>query len=233
MNYEKTVLCLANSRKPPSGRCVAGRTINGQSFGEWIRPISDRPGHEISEEERRFDSGQRAQVLDVIAIPMIEPRPMRYQTENHLIDAEYYWKKLRGATWGEVLSAAETLNGPLWVNGHSTFHGRNDKVPEQYVSDLKNSLVLLRVPKLILRVVVESGFEGRPGKKRSRAVFNHLGHPYSLSMTDPVFEDEYLVKPVGDYPIDNAVLTLSLSELFYDHAFKLAAAVITEERCGA
>lgn len=232
MSYNKSILCLANSRKPPSGRCVAGKEILGDGFGNWIRPISDRPGHEISEEERRFEDGRKAQVLDVVTIPMLEPRPMHYQSENHLIDDGFYWTAVRKGTWNDVASAVDPVGGPLWINGHSTFHGINDKVPELVARGLASSLMLLRVQNLTIDVVMESGFEGRPGRRRVRGIFSIAGHNYSIVVTDPVFEDIYFSKANGRYPIADAILSLSLSELIYGHAHKLIAAVFTRERCG-
>jgi hypothetical protein len=86
------MICLANSRKPPSGRCIAGKEYEYVSgmFGEWIRPTSARTGHEVSEEERRYESGRKAQIFDIISVPMIEFSPNDHQVENHVLDAEYY-----------------------------------------------------------------------------------------------------------------------------------------------
>lgn len=231
MSYSKTILCLANSRKPPSGRCVAGKEVLGQDYGNWIRPVSARHGHEISEEERRYEDGKKAQVLDVVAIPMLEPQPMTYQSENHLIDDGFYWSVVRKGTWNDVVSAVEPVAGPLWVNGHSTFHGVNDKVPEHIAHGLNSSLMLIRVPKLFIDVVLESGYEGRPGRRRVRGAFSVAGHNYSIVVTDPVVEDEYFVRENGRYPVEDAVLSMSLSELIYGHSHKLIAAVLTRERC--
>ena len=73
-NAIKRILCLANSRKI-SGRCVAGREIvNGQP-GVWLRPVSDRQHQEISWDERHYEDANDPQVLDIVSLPLIEPRP--------------------------------------------------------------------------------------------------------------------------------------------------------------
>jgi len=105
-------------------------------YGAWVRPISDRSTHEISEEERRFENGGRGQVLDVVSIAMIESRPARHQRENHLIDKNYYWELQRRATWPDIVGAVDHTAGPLWKNDHSTYHGINDKVPEHLLETL-------------------------------------------------------------------------------------------------
>ena len=68
--YEKTIVCLANSRKL-SGRCIAGKELVNSGYGSWIRPVSHRPTEEISEEERRFENGDDPQILDRISIQLI------------------------------------------------------------------------------------------------------------------------------------------------------------------
>jgi len=65
--YEITMICLANSRKPPSGRCIAGKEFAGNKVGKWLRPVSARPGHEVSEDERRYESGIKAQLLGIMS----------------------------------------------------------------------------------------------------------------------------------------------------------------------
>jgi len=104
--YTKTIICLANSRKI-SGRCVAGKETAGGKIGAWIRPVSGRPAGELSEEDRRFENGQDPRLLDVIRIPMVEPRPHGFQTENHLIDEGYYWTKEREASWDDLKAALQ------------------------------------------------------------------------------------------------------------------------------
>ena len=81
MNYEKTIVCLANSRKK-SGRCIAGKEIIHNQSGQWIRPVSNRQNEEISEEERMFENGDYPQLLDIISIRFIQHKPHDLQTED-------------------------------------------------------------------------------------------------------------------------------------------------------
>lgn len=122
MSYTRTIVCLANSRKPPSGgRCIAGREFDGANFGAWVRPISARPTEEISEEERRYDNGQDPQLLEIITVPMSCPNPSGHQTENHVIDDGYYWERKGSITWTQLLGALDAPNGTLWTNNSSTY----------------------------------------------------------------------------------------------------------------
>lgn len=230
MGYTKTIVCLANSRKPPSGgRCVAGREMIANGFGDWIRPVSVRSTQEISEEERRYQDGQDPQVLDVIAIPMTKPQPQNHQQENHLIDADLYWQKRGRVSWPELQAAAEDPKGPLWINGYSSSNGENDQVPNNRVSTLPRSLYLIR-PDVLTLVVASEGGGLWPARRRVRARFKIYGHVYCLAVTDPPVEREYLQGKDGEFKLDEALLCVSLSELFRNNAYKLAAAVITPKR---
>lgn len=228
MPYEKTILCLANSRRPPSGRCIAGKELIRGGYGSWIRPISVRPSEEISEEERRYEDGADPAVLDIIKVQMIEPKPKSYQSENHLIDDQYYWEKLRRGSWEDAIDALDQIQGPLWVNSASSWHGLYDKISEGTANDLESSLCLIR-PENVEIIVGREGGDFGPPRRRVRARFNLNDFRYNFVVTDPIVERQYFAQPDGIYPIEDAIFCLSLSAPYHGFAFKLVAAMITPD----
>jgi hypothetical protein len=221
--YTKTIICLANSRKI-TGRCVAGKEIAGSKMGGWIRPISGRPAGELSEEERRFQTGHDPKLLDVITIPFIEHRPHSYQTENHVIDDGYYWAKEREASWDELRGALDSIPGSLWNNSSSSYNGLHDRIEESVANGLDNSLRLIEVTDLKMVVAVE-GAEFGAGKRRVRGHFTLNGSEYWLSVTVPVTERKYLAGANGEFQVGRAILCVSLGEPYGGYAYKLIAGV--------
>ncbi|MGH8863317.1 MAG: dual OB domain-containing protein [Burkholderiales bacterium] len=224
MPYTRTFVCLANSRKRPSGRCIAGREALPDGFGTWIRPVSDRASREVSEEERRYSDGQDVALLDLVNVRLLRAEPELHQRENHLIDADYHWERVGRATWEDVQGATEDPTGPLWINGESSSHGQNDRVPVSMLDGLPGSLYLIRPGNLRIEVGSEGGFG--PSRRRVRAHFAVCGHPYRLAVTDPQIERAYLAGPDRAVHVPDALLCVSLGEVFHGFAYKLVASVI-------
>jgi len=231
--YERTIICLANSRKPPSGRCVAGKEYKGARKGQWIRPVSSRPEQEVSEEERRYESGKKAQLLDIVTIPLEHHSPNGHQVENHVLADDYYWTKQGAATWNEICAVADPYDAVFWVDAENTHHGLNDKVPDDVAANIESSLKLIILPNLELVVRVEEGFQGRPGRRRVRARFDLEGKQYLLSVTDPEPEERFLLQGIGTYKLENVALCISLAGVWNGYAFRLVASVITPDLCKA
>ena len=223
MPTTRRIVCLANSRKL-SGRCVAGREIEGGTAGSWIRPVSSRPDEEVSEYERQYKDGSDPRVLDVIDVPLLKPRPRGYHSENWLLDPEYYWSRVRRLEATELADYLDPV-GPLWIDGASTYHGANDKILIEDAETLDSSLVLIRVLALQLRVFVPGAAFGEH-KRHVQARFDHAGVTYRLRVTDPEVERRFLAEPDGDYRLGSSYLTISISEPFQGHVYKLVAAII-------
>ena len=226
VNYTKTIICLANSRKPPSGRCIAGKEILESGYGGWIRPVSARPSAEVSEEERRYKDGRDPRVLDIIVVPMMAPAPSLHQTENHIIDDGYYWTKTGEFSWAKL---THLLDHPrtLWPNGNSTYSGLNDRVREDVAAELKESLFLIKQDALTVSVQEEGAAFGY-SRRRVRAQFKYGGERYIFVVTDPVAERAFLSKADGEYPVADTYLCVSLAGGHTDgYCYKLVAALIS------
>lgn len=230
--YKRTIVCLANSYKPPSVRCIAGKELGGPRAGHWVRPVSSRPTREVSEEERLYETGRRAQLLDIIVVPLDRPSPLGHQTENHILAEDYYWNKEGTASWTQINELIDAFDPNFWILAENTRYGYNDKVPEFVATEIQSSLKLIAPTNLQIQVLFEEGFEGGPSRKRVRAHFEYFQQPYILSVTDPVIRDQYLPNPEGLYPVRTALLCISLAEPWNGFAFRLAASVITPDRCG-
>ena len=225
MQGVKRIVCLANSRKL-YGRCVAGREWLDGRPGRWIRPVSAREHQEVSEYERQYEDGSDPRVLDIIDVPLLQPSPgpATFQSENWLLDPEYYWEKVGRLSWSDLPLLADPVS-PLWLEGHGTYHGLNDKIPLELADSVGDSLKLIHVSELQFSVF-------RPGeafgnsKRRVQGRFRHAGSWYSLWVTDPVYERRYLAKLDGKYSIDECFLTVSLGEPYGDAVYKLIASII-------
>ena len=227
MNYVKTIVCLANSRRH-SGRCLAGKEVLPHGYGSWIRPISARPSAEISEEERRFENGEDPKVLDIIDVPILAAAPRLHQTENHIIDSDYYWTKRGVLPWAKLRHLIDKPTS-LWLNVDSTYLGLNDRVSVEHASEMTNSLMLIEPDTLNISVEPEGAAFGNP-RRRVRSHFAHQGQQYILIVTDPVAERAFLAKPNGRFPLTNTYLCVSLGEAHTDgYCYKLVASIISKQ----
>lgn len=227
----KRIVCLANSR---GELCIAGKELLADgAAGEWVRLVSDRPDEEASEGERRRPNRKEPKLLDVIDVPVHGPCPRGHQQENWRIDPQRRWTKARGLDPGEVDQLLDPVS-PLWINGHSSRDGLNDKIPLDLAPSITGSLRLIKVASLQL-VVSQPGLNYGDDAKRVRGEFLHDGDEYRLSVTDPAYEPLYKQMPNGSYSVSEAYLTISLGEPFQNPSdgewdlCKLIAGVIAKK----
>ena len=229
MSYTKNIVCLANSTKF-SGSCFAGKEVVGNRFGAWIRPVSNRTGEEINSEEQALPDGNCPKLLDVVSVPLLEPKPTHHQQENHLIDAHQRWGKVGNINHAELPGLLDSVSGDLWINGSSSSAGDNDRVSMADAKELGGSLLLIH-PESLTIIVQRKPFDG---KKQVRADFTHNGRNYNLAVTDPVSERKYQdTSQEHELPYsqhiagDGTYLCVSLAEkLLHDYYYKLIAAII-------
>ena len=101
----------------------------------------------------------------VVALPLIESRPEDFQTENHLIDANYYWTKVGEATWDQLREALDSVSGPLWDNSSSSYNGLHDRVEVAAAAKLGDSLRLVEVKDLTIEVLLKGSNSAMPSAR--------------------------------------------------------------------
>ncbi len=220
--FIKEIVCLANSRKY-SGRCIAGKEILGDQVGKWIRPVSSSETGELSTRETAYNNGNRPELLDVIAIPLMMHVPHSYQTENFIVD-KGRWVRRRRFSLPDLPKLCDSVDS-LWINGFHSNNGLNDRIPEETVKKtIRSSLLLIRPEKVSITVE-----EGPNLLKRIRSRFTFAGEEYWLPVTDPMVENKYFDEEAGAYPIDNRELyfTISIGEPYEGYCYKLVAAIIS------
>jgi hypothetical protein len=224
MALVKTLVCLANSRKL-SDRCVAGMVDGGS--GEWVRPVSARPSGAVSVRERQYEDETEPSILDIVSVPLLAYQPHDFQSENWLLDPDYYWVRNGRVGWQGLLGL-EQHPSTLWINGSSSRDGTDNRVTVEEAATLPDSLKLIHVTDLVLQV--HTKFDQ---SLALRAYFSYAGHEYKLAVTDPDYEQKYIAKPVGSHQLGESFLTISLGEPFMGYAYKLVAAIIERAKIEA
>ncbi len=216
------IVCLANSRKL-SGRCIAGKELMaGGRIGGWIRPVSARPNEEVSESERQYENGDEPRLLDIIDVPLLRMTPTGYQQENWLLDPSRRWERVQRFD----VSALDQLVDPidvLWMDGHSSGSGSNDRIPLDDTISLNDSLRMIKVEALQVTVSPPDREGGSPVLRGS---FRYSTSDYSLRITDPEVEMRAAQLAYRDYTVGERCLTISLGEPFQGYTYKLIAGII-------
>ena len=228
----KRIVCLANSRKE-GDRCIAGiELLESGSPGGWVRPVSDRGDEAVNAFERQYQDCSEPRVLDVIDVPVLEARPNTYQSENWLLDPHstyphHFWRKVRSITLDDLPHFTDPA-GPLWIDGHSSDKGRNDRIPLYLANSLYRSLRLIQVDRLELSTTRAKSTLKVQGDflYRVHGRFRYDGVEYRLNVTDPIYEQAYGERANSSYMLDACFLTISLGGPYKGYAYKLIAAVI-------
>ncbi|SEE00744.1 hypothetical protein SAMN04490185_4724 [Pseudomonas frederiksbergensis] len=224
MPYQAQIVCLANSRKP-HGKCIAGKIWGGDNHGTWVRPVSNRQHDSISDLERTCQTGQYAQLRDLLSISFSNAHGHVFQQENHVIQHPPVWVHNGQAS---IADLANLVDNPLvlWENSHHSYSGCNDKVPAEILLHQRHSLYLIRPQNIRIRVSAEGAYRG-DGTLKARATFSYNRINYSLIITDHDVERYYQQQGAGQYlPEGINYFTISLGDVSNGFAYKLIAAVI-------
>jgi len=219
-NQKKVIICLAASRKT-GGRCIAGKDVSDKK--SWIRPIGDGEEDGIDNQQSRYSDGKLAQILDIIEIPILEPCPKQHQKENFLVDSQKKWKKQGEVKRQELKSLLD--NPPsLWHNLDSSTNGKNDRIPASQADTISSSLYLIEAQcKIIVRT---EGKDFKNPKKKVRCSFKYKNTDFVLPVTDPIVEQEYIIKQEKEYDLGQKYICVSLGLDYKDYLYLFAATII-------
>ena len=214
------IVCLANSRKY-GGRCVAGRKLSGDSAGEWIRPVSGAENGELHPNAISFGNGEMPALGDILRIGIGGAGNRGYQRENRRI-ASAPWRR-EGVFPTHRLDTLLDSPDTLWINGHGTAEGTNDRVPAELArTRVTHSLVFIRPDDFAIHVR-----RGSNGLKQVRAGFAYNGEAYLLPVTDEIVENAFMPRDFGSYPIPGTIYAcISLGEPYEGFCYKLVAGVM-------
>ena len=221
----KTMVVLANSKKH-GGYCMAGKTLDAAGrVGSWVRPVAGAAEDGLPLRRTVCSDGRQVAVLDVVAADWGPAVPALHQRENLMLGPTALQRCGRVA-WAHLPALADDASAGLWIDGHSSGCGLNDRVPQGRLATVNDSLKLVAVQGLVLYRIL--GYEGQV---KCRADFHVGTGRYNLALTDKVAASWLTQTP--RLQLADAYVCVSLAVPFRDgFAYKVAAAVITRERAG-
>jgi len=218
---DRDIVCLANSRKY-NGKCVAGKSVSDNA---WIRPVSRAGKGELNLRQIELADGSLPALLDIIRIPLDKFQPKSYQPENWLITSGK-WAKVGTYPSNKLDNLCDRMP-ILWDNNHPS----KDRISCKYIEEkaLGSSLLFIRVYNV--KILREDKDYEEKKKRTVKVKFSYNQTHYTLSVTDPDLEDEYLNREPGIYSIDadKVYMCISLGEPYErdNCCYKLVAAIIT------
>ena len=178
--------------------------------------------------EHLYGDGSEPQLLDLMQIEFLKPRPSFCHREDQLIDPKVRWIYRGSLKRDCIASAVAPQGGCLWFDGGSTTFGINDKIPADAAARLTSSLKLVQPSGLYIKVQNE-GAQFRKPRRVLRGYFSLAGFDYAFSVTDGRMErDLQDARPGTSRFLRAPLLCLSVSEIFESQnaCYKLIAGVI-------
>ena len=101
----------------------------GAHPSNWIRPVSNRENESISERERRYADGNDPELLDIIDVPLLNPKPKGYQQENWLLNTSRQWRKVGRLSSDDLPQLADPEAPRCGPTGSPPVAARTTKFP--------------------------------------------------------------------------------------------------------
>jgi hypothetical protein len=213
-HIKKTIVVLAKSIKHQV-YCVAGKDIKSN---EWVRPVSNINGAELSEQQCKCTNDQwqkqgkspyHSNVLKKIEIEFLQHAPLPNQPENYVV-SDIVWQHKYNIKANEVQN---------YLDEPDTLWGSDDRIAYSLIENntlsIQQSLYLVKVDDLRLYN------ECINGKDKRRASFCYKENSYDLSVTDTNFDN--ILKDNSQNLMD--ILCISLGENYKGFCYKIVATI--------
>ncbi len=232
--HEIRLLCLAVSRRE-GGNCIAGIDIDSK---KWVRPENSRTRAAFADADLvvREPGGSRHRFmapLDLVSMRLEKYAGTNSQPENWIVAPASSENPF------VVLRRCESTKTTRFLHAHADrssllLHGAGDAVEaSEFATHMLSHSLSVIVPRdLAWRVSPNPKY---PGRLQVRGEFVFGDNPYSLVVTDPVWESKCRQLGPGRYshakvlgaPGGAVFLTISLAAVaFHGNHYKLVAGVI-------
>lgn len=253
MQY-RPLFIVANSKKH-GGRCVAGIDLTPSSSQAthdnrhprpFIRPISSDPARSLDPSQIAPRGMDDLPIFRTVLVPLLDPCPEEYQTENWLVDCNSPWWLLDEAhgRGSSIIGEVTTPPHPLWClpnsndensGRYNSQRGQRDRIPEAEAGALRSSLAIVNLETLRIDKWAADMPDGEP---TFRGNFKHNGRYFNLRITDLRIADLWntLPQPFSRRPFENnprvepkhtgpVTLTISLGTPYEGYVYRLIANV--------
>lgn len=189
--------------------CVAGIDMRN---GQWIRLVTDDQNSygAVADRDLICEDGTEVEVLDVIAVPVLERCGDGIQPENYLLDTTKYIDILKQISLDEVLEIHPPEDKKNILGNEYAY------ITDARVDQVGYSLTIVEV--VNLKISQEENPEGKP---KTKAKFMYKGVIYeNMSVTDYRF---YSVPNGTTY--GNAIIVVSIGTPYKNKYYKFISAI--------
>ena len=155
---------------------------------------------------------------------MSQPKPKHYHQENWELDPVGNWTLVDKLDPSKLEDFVDKESS-LWYNDSITHYGKFHRIKVQESKNIDCSLRFIKLQKMTLT----SGFLNgnyEYSRNRIQAQFVYSGEEYKLVVTDPIFEQKFLIDPEKEIEIGECYATISLSESYNQYLYKLVVSII-------
>ncbi len=210
MQNEIKFIILTKSARH-GGNCVVGINIDNE---EIIRLVSnnDKIKGSLSDDNMKYPNGEIAQPLDIVQLKLVKHLPEIYQPENYLLDETYQWKKIKNATFQDIL--------PYISDENDIFDNNIPFLTDTNINNTKKSIMVIRVKNVKLYQYC-SLYDMGNIKPKTKIDFLYKSKPYEkFSVTDRDYFGE-------NCEFTDAILVVTLpAKPYHDYYYKFVSKIL-------